>query len=151
MRRWMLWMGGWMEGGPTGTLHTLLIWHGSVWWLPVVWHMSGLHLNFIVGLQTHTHVPKHHVDSTDWALMTADTSPSHPIHSFYSQLLSFLHFNFFIHILPLFHVLPFISLLPLSVTHTVAGFSLVFQPASRTHEQVSPGNRLIYTNRTECD
>lgn len=55
MRRWMLWMGGWMEGGPTGTLHTLLIWHGSVWWLPVVWHMSGLHLNFIVGLQTHTH------------------------------------------------------------------------------------------------
>lgn len=105
--------------------------------LPVVWHMSGLHLNITLGLRAHTHThtscvpsgPLRHIlaktpcgQHRPCADERADSPPSHPLHSSCSQLLSLSpHYNFFIHVLSF--LLPFFSSSRLffrSPFHTIA-------------------------------
>lgn len=135
--------------------------------LPVVWHMSGLHLNITLGLRTHTHtlhvslldlsdtyLPKHHVDSTDRALMREQTVHHHTHYTHHAANFSlFLHtttssstyslFSFPFFPLHAFSFAPpFTPSLPLTVTPSwiFSGF-----PASKPNGQLSAGSQFIYT------
>lgn len=93
---------------------------------------------------------KHHVDSTDWALMRADTSISHPLHSLLIQLLYLsepilckIQFFSFLFSPSLSSCFLFFRTLLLSVKQS--RISLFFQP----DRKMSTGCQLIHTMKLD--